>query len=109
MNMESKLGKIVEAFDQKVGRDYLVLRLFFLSRCERGSSKEDLYDDAIKPGSIVVDRTDIVDDDIVDFPFFVDEVQFVIDRHFFGLVGNHLCVDYFCIVRVLHVTSIRTF
>jgi len=29
MNMESKLGKIVEAFDQKVGRDYLVLRLFF--------------------------------------------------------------------------------
>jgi hypothetical protein len=68
-----------------------------------------LYDDAIKPGSIVVDGTDIVDDDIVDFPFFVDEVQFVIDRHFFGLVGNHLCVDYFCIVRVLHLTSIRTF
>jgi hypothetical protein len=28
--MENKLGKIVEAFDQKVGRDYLVLRLFFL-------------------------------------------------------------------------------
>jgi hypothetical protein len=26
MNMASKLGKIVEAFDQKVGPDYLVLR-----------------------------------------------------------------------------------
>ena len=35
-------------------------------------------------------------------------VQFVIDRHFFDLVGNDLCVD-FCIVRVLHLTSIRTF
>jgi hypothetical protein len=33
-----------------------------------------LYNDAIKPGSIVVDETDIVDDDAVDFPFFVDEV-----------------------------------
>lgn len=62
----------------------------------------------LKPGSIVVDETDIVDDDIGDFPFFVGEVQFVIDRHFFDLVGNDLCVD-FCIVRVLHLTSIRTF
>ena len=59
--MENKFGKIVEAFDQKVGRDYLVLRLFFLhvvnEILERG-----LYDDAIKPGSIVVGGTDIVDD-----------------------------------------------
>jgi hypothetical protein len=37
--MESKLGKIVEAFDQKVGLDYLVLRLFFLSCCERDPRK----------------------------------------------------------------------
>jgi hypothetical protein len=61
MNMENKLGKIVEAFDQKVGRDYLVLRLFFLhvvnEILERG-----LYDDAIKPGSIVVGGIDIIDD-----------------------------------------------
>ena len=49
MNMESKLGKIVEAFDQKVEPDYLVLRLFFFhvvnEILERG-----LYDDAIKTG-----------------------------------------------------------
>ena len=40
MNIESKLGKIVEAFDQKVGPDYLVLRLFFLQLRTR-SSKEN--------------------------------------------------------------------
>jgi hypothetical protein len=28
MNIESKLGKIVDAFDQRVGPDYLVLQLF---------------------------------------------------------------------------------
>jgi len=59
--MESRLGKIVEAFDQKVGPDYLVRDCFFFHDAneilERG-----LYDDAIKPGSIVVDGTDIVDD-----------------------------------------------
>ena len=62
MNMESKLGKIVEAFDQKVGRDYLVLRLFFLSCCVNEILERGLYDDAVKPGSIVVDGTDIADD-----------------------------------------------
>jgi hypothetical protein len=34
-----------------------------------------LCDDAIKSGSIVVDETDIVDDDVVEFPFFIDEVS----------------------------------
>jgi hypothetical protein len=29
----------------------------------------------LKPGPIVVDETDIVDDDAVDFPLFVDKVQ----------------------------------
>ena len=60
--MEDKLGKIVEAFDQKVGRDYLVLRLFFLSCCVNEILERGLYDGAIKPGSIVVDRDDVVDD-----------------------------------------------
>jgi hypothetical protein len=60
MNMESKLGKIVETFDQKVGRDYLVLRLFLLHVVNE-ILKRGLYDDAIKLGSIVVDGTDIVD------------------------------------------------
>jgi hypothetical protein len=55
--MKSKLGKIVEAFDQKVGSDYFGLRLFFLSCWERDPR---LCDDAIKSGSIVVDETDIV-------------------------------------------------
>jgi hypothetical protein len=62
MNMENKLGKIVEAFDQKVGRDYLVLRLFFLSCCVNEILERGFYDDAIKPESIVVDGTDIIND-----------------------------------------------
>ena len=49
MNMEDKLGKIVEAFDQKVGRNYLVLRLFFLSCCVNEILERGFYDDAIKP------------------------------------------------------------
>jgi hypothetical protein len=61
MNMENKLGKIVEAFDQKVGRDYLVLRLFFLHVVNE-ILEGGLYDDAIKPGSRVVGGIDIIDD-----------------------------------------------
>jgi hypothetical protein len=34
-----------------------------------------LYDDAIKPGSIVVDETDFVDDGVLEFSFFIDEVS----------------------------------
>ena len=58
-----QVGKIVEAVDQKVGRDHLgsatVSSFLHVVNeiLERG-----LYDDAIKPGSIVVDGTDVVDD-----------------------------------------------
>ena len=62
MNMENKLGKIVEAFDQKVGPGLFSSATVFSSCCERDPGKRDLYDDAIKPGSIVVGGTDIVDD-----------------------------------------------
>jgi len=34
-----------------------------------------LYDDAIKPESIVADETDIVDDGVLEFSFFIDEVS----------------------------------
>jgi hypothetical protein len=48
-------------FRPKGRKGYLVLRLFFLhvvnEILERG-----LYDDAIKPGSIVASRIDVVDD-----------------------------------------------
>ena len=55
------LDEIIETLDQMVEPDCLVPRLFFFLDAsevlERG-----LYDKAIKPGSIVVDGTDIVDD-----------------------------------------------
>ena len=60
--MENKLGKIVEAFDQKVGLGLFSSATVFLSCCVNEILERGLYDDAIKPGSIVVDGTDIVDD-----------------------------------------------
>jgi hypothetical protein len=58
---ERRFVNRVETLDQMVEVNYLVLRLFFFHDAneilERG-----LYGDATKPGSIVVDGTDVVDD-----------------------------------------------
>ena len=75
MKMENKLGKIVEAFDQKVGTGLFSSADCFFFHVVNEILERGLYDDAIKPGSIVVDETDIVDDDVVEFPFFIDEVS----------------------------------
>ena len=58
---------------------YRILRLLFFHRTnELGIGRS--RDDAIELGSVVVDYADVLDHQIVNFPFLVDAMEFVVDR-----------------------------
>ena len=81
------------------------LRLLFFHHAneilERGSC-----DDAIELGPVVVDHANVFDHKVVDFPLFVDAVEFVVDGQFLAVVCDDLCVHY-RIVCVLDLTRVE--
>jgi hypothetical protein len=82
-----------------------MLRLLFFHHAnetlERGPR-----DDAIELRAVVVDHADVFDHKVVDFPFLVDAVEFVVDGQFFALICDDLGID-FGILLVLDLTRVR--
>lgn len=58
---------------------YRILRLLFFHRTNELGERRS-RDDAIELGSVVVDYADVFDHQIVDLPFLVDAMEFVVDR-----------------------------
>ncbi len=58
---------------------YRILRLLFFHRTNELGIRRS-RDDAIELGSVVVDHADILDHQVVNFPFLVDAMEFVVDR-----------------------------
>ena len=58
---------------------YRILRLLFFHRTNELGERRS-RDDAIELGSVVVDYADVFDHQIVNFPFLVDAMEFVVDR-----------------------------
>ena len=87
-----------------------ILRLLLLQDVdeilERGS-----HDDAFELGPVVVDQTNVFDHKVVDFPFFADAVELVVDGQFLAaIVRDDPGVDFrevrfFDLARVEHVLT----
>jgi hypothetical protein len=62
----------------------------------------------VKLGSVVVDQADIVNDDVVDFPVFIHQVEFVIDGQLLVLASKDVGID-LRIIRVRDLACINDF
>lgn len=63
-------------------------------------------DDAVKLVAIIVDETDILDHDVVNFPALLSLVEFVIDGKLLSLFRQDLAVD-FGVLLVLTLTCVN--
>ena len=54
-------------------------------------------------GTVVVDKADIIDDDVIDLPIIVDDVHFVTDDQIFGAICDNLRIN-LCAIRVVPFT-----
>lgn len=77
-------------WDDHAERDLMrvALALLLLFHEANEACEGRLGNDAVKLGAEVADQADIVDDDVVDFPVFLDSAHFVVDGDIFCAVAN---------------------